>query len=313
LIEHARDPEGLMRAANVQSQHVESVFEELVLQRLLAAGYRVKTQWPVGAYRIDLVVEGAKDKLAVECDGEKWHTPEQLQRDIERQSVLERTGNGWKFVRIRGSVFFRDPDAAMAPVFVKLDQLGIEPLGQSVEALYSGGIVERIKRRAEAFRARSQKESDDAPNAPEKRPHREDAIHTDGTPTQASPQRALPKSTIAQPVQKQNRLLDELAKVDSSVGDRSCGQCGRILLLAITTEGVVLTCTECKKAQRVDADILQRLADRLMASCFSCTSGKLKSTAKPYGNILLCQNPDCGRNNSWQGISDRISRLPQSR
>jgi hypothetical protein len=28
----------------------------------------------VGAYRIDLVVEGKTRKLAVECDGEKWPT-----------------------------------------------------------------------------------------------------------------------------------------------------------------------------------------------------------------------------------------------
>src|SRR5262249_16160332 len=139
----------------------DSIFEKLVLQRLLAAGYRVHTQWPVGAYRIDLVVDGENSRLAVECDGEKWHTAEQLQRDIERQSVLEWIGTGWKFVRIRGSVFFRDLDAAMAPVFMKLDELGIEPLGANALPLVSDGLVDRIRRRAEMLRAQWQREQED--------------------------------------------------------------------------------------------------------------------------------------------------------
>jgi Fe2+ transport system protein FeoA len=48
---------------------------------------------------------------------------------MERQVILERLG--WKFVRIRGSIFFRDPDRALAPVFQRLEELGIQP-GASV-------------------------------------------------------------------------------------------------------------------------------------------------------------------------------------
>jgi len=123
------------------------------MQRLVSAGYRVRSQWPVGAYRIDLVVEGLNRKLAVECDGERWHTPEQLQDDLERQAVLERLG--WIFVRVRGSVFFRNPDAAIAPVFAKLDHLEIEPLGPASdsERRTDSPLVERIRRNAEALRA----------------------------------------------------------------------------------------------------------------------------------------------------------------
>ena len=160
LIEHARDPQALMRAMEVQGKRTDSIFEKLVLQRLLAARYRVETQWPVGAYRIDLVVEGKIRKLAVECDGEKWHTAEQLQHDIDREAVLRRLG--WTFVRIRGSVFFRDPDAAMAPVFVKLDQLGIQPLGEGVAPPDPGGVVDRVRRQAETLRMRWQTETEDA-------------------------------------------------------------------------------------------------------------------------------------------------------
>lgn len=88
LIEHARNPQALIKATDVEGSNVESPFEAAILQLLRAAGYRVQTQWRVGACRIALVVEGDKQRLAVECDGEKWHSPEQVQRDIERQTVL---------------------------------------------------------------------------------------------------------------------------------------------------------------------------------------------------------------------------------
>jgi very-short-patch-repair endonuclease len=150
LIEHVRDPEVLMRASEVDAKRTDSPFEKLVLQLLIGAGYRVQTQWPVGAYRIDLVVEGQTQRLAVECDGEKWHTREHLQSDIERQTVLERLG--WKFIRIRGSLFFRNPDAAMAPVFRRLDELGIEPQRQDISSSYPSDAVDRVRRRAETLR-----------------------------------------------------------------------------------------------------------------------------------------------------------------
>jgi very-short-patch-repair endonuclease len=140
-----------MRALDVEGKSTESPFEKAVLQRLMAAGYRVLTQWPVGAYRIDLVVEGHnRRRLAVECDGERFHTPDQLNQDIERQNVLERLG--WRFIRIRGSMFFRDPDAAMAQVFVKLDQLGIDPLGPNAQPFESDVVIDRIRRSAELLR-----------------------------------------------------------------------------------------------------------------------------------------------------------------
>jgi very-short-patch-repair endonuclease len=154
LLAHAHDPDALLREMEAQGHRTDSPFEKAVMQRLIAAGYRVRSQWLVGAYRIDLVVEGRNRKLAVECDGEKWHTPDQLQNDLERQAILERLG--WIFVRVRGSVFFRNPDAAMAPVFARLDHLEIEALGPASESEKEAAspLIERIRRSAEAVRAR---------------------------------------------------------------------------------------------------------------------------------------------------------------
>jgi very-short-patch-repair endonuclease len=152
LIQHARDPQAILRSKEDHGKQTDSVFETEVLERLLAAGYRVQPQCPVGAFRIALVVEGTRRRLAVECDGERWHTPEQLHRDLERQAILERLG--WVFVRIRGSVFFRAPETAMAPVFSRLNQLGIEPIGK--DNLHEPNpvqpLVNRIRRAAEKIR-----------------------------------------------------------------------------------------------------------------------------------------------------------------
>jgi very-short-patch-repair endonuclease len=153
LIEHALDPSALMRSLEDKEKRTESPFEREVLKKLLAAGYQVTPQWKVGARRIDLVVEGNGRRLAVECDGDRYHPLEKLAEDMERQAVLERLG--WIFVRIRGSVFFRDPDRAMNPVFEKLRDIEIEPRSESGERPIhapAGELIERVTRRAEQLR-----------------------------------------------------------------------------------------------------------------------------------------------------------------
>lgn len=150
LILHARDQYAQNIAIKAQEQYIESVFEKQVFDRLVRAGYRVKTQWRVGAYRIDLVVEGAGKRLAIECDGDRWHPQEKLEDDMARQAILERLG--WRFVRIRGSQFFRDPDSAMMPIITRLQQLDIPPEGmtsQDSENLDGKELKDRIIRRAD--------------------------------------------------------------------------------------------------------------------------------------------------------------------
>ena len=125
LLQHVRNPLAYLRANAREVGRTESPFEREVLQRLTDAGFRVRSQWPVGYYRIDLVVEGAGLRLAIECDGDRYHPIENLAEDMDRQAVLERLG--WRFVRIRGSAFYRDAELAMRPVFDRLRELGIPP------------------------------------------------------------------------------------------------------------------------------------------------------------------------------------------
>lgn len=155
LIEHAEDPAALTHALSQKESRTESEFERQVFRRLIHAGYYVTPQWPVGAFRIDLVVEGGGRRLAVECDGDRDHGLDRLAYDLERQAVLERLG--WTFARIRGSVLFRDPERAMKPVFARLEELDIPPAG--TQSRGPGGppavesdLAQRVIRRAQELR-----------------------------------------------------------------------------------------------------------------------------------------------------------------
>jgi very-short-patch-repair endonuclease len=155
LIEHCTDPTTLMRLLEEKGKRVESEFERLVMRRLTTVGYRVTPQWKVGAFRIDLVVEGDDKRLAVECDGDRYHPIEKLGEDMERQAILERLG--WRFVRIRGSEFFRDQEAAMKAVFARLDALEIPAIGAESEPVQrssaNSDLVGRVVRRAQELRS----------------------------------------------------------------------------------------------------------------------------------------------------------------
>jgi very-short-patch-repair endonuclease len=154
LIEHAHDPNLFLRALEQKEIRPQSAFEREVMKRLTAAGYRVAPQWRVGAFRIDLVVEGETRRLAIECDGDRYQPLEKLPEDLDRQGVLERMG--WSFARIRGSEFFRNPDRALKPVIEKLQLLEIFPVKSKANA---GGklpssalLIDSVIRRAEELR-----------------------------------------------------------------------------------------------------------------------------------------------------------------
>ena len=103
----------------------DSWFEVDVYLRIVARDYRVLPQYEVAGYRIDLVVEGLRGRMAVECDGDEWHGPERYGADMERQRELERCG--WVFFRVLGGAFYRDPDEALASLWQTLDRLEIRP------------------------------------------------------------------------------------------------------------------------------------------------------------------------------------------
>src|SRR5699024_485209 len=93
--------------------------------RIADRGFTVLPQVEALEYRIDLVVVGARGRLAVECDGDEWHGRDAFERDLARQRELERCG--WTFFRVRESAFYVDQAAALAPLWDLLEELDIRP------------------------------------------------------------------------------------------------------------------------------------------------------------------------------------------
>ena len=85
----------------------ESWFEIDVALELVRKGFfNIVPQYEVADRRIDLVVDGGKARLAVECEGDEWHGPDRYNTDMQCQRQLERCG--WEFFRIRESAFYID-------------------------------------------------------------------------------------------------------------------------------------------------------------------------------------------------------------
>jgi len=107
----------------------ESWFEVDVALELLRKDFTVLAQHEVAGKRIDLVVEGGKARLAVECDGDNWHGPDRYEADMQRQRQLERCG--WEFFRVRESAFYSNRESALRGLWPALKERCIFPLGRT--------------------------------------------------------------------------------------------------------------------------------------------------------------------------------------
>jgi very-short-patch-repair endonuclease len=104
------------RRMGTQPEPFDSWFEVDVYNDIVRKQLSVIPQYEVakGRYRIDLVAllpDGTK--IAIECDGDKWHGPEQHQNDVMRQKVLQRCG--WQFFRVRGYEYYTNRKKALEP------------------------------------------------------------------------------------------------------------------------------------------------------------------------------------------------------
>jgi len=100
--------------------------------KLIEKGYNVTPQVKVGAFSIDMVVEGENDRrLAIELDGDKYHPPEKWMDDWKRQRTMERVG--WTFWRCWGSSYTIDPEACIEDLVNVLIGMQIYPCERSNE------------------------------------------------------------------------------------------------------------------------------------------------------------------------------------
>lgn len=140
----------------------ESPFELAVASKLINRGYHIEQQWKVGAYRLDIVVVCGTKKVAVECDGERWHSGEaKIREDMERQTILERLE--WRFIRIRGSEYYRNPEKAIDRVIAELLTFGIEPENIDVDKdrIADSELLVRVKSCAKQILYRKKNNEDE--------------------------------------------------------------------------------------------------------------------------------------------------------
>ena len=167
LIDYSLNPESVTIANAKIEAKAESPFESAVARFLTVRGYHLVQQWKVGAYRLDMVAVCGRKKVAIECDGERWHSGEdKIREDMERQTILERLG--WQFIRIRGSEYYRDPDKTMDRVVAELTDDGIEPEEAAVMQDTGGRdteLLQRVKQRAYAI---IHQDDEDDPNLDER-------------------------------------------------------------------------------------------------------------------------------------------------
>jgi very-short-patch-repair endonuclease len=150
LIAHFARPFQRDEAAGADPrERCESPFERELYDWLTQQGYRATPQVRVGAYRIDLVVEGSNDaRLALECDGDKHQGLEKWADDIRRQRVLERAG--WAFWRCYAAAFVRRRAAVLEDLRSTLSAHGIEPLGAQFAPVSAHTQKRRTNEAAEA-------------------------------------------------------------------------------------------------------------------------------------------------------------------
>ncbi len=130
-------PEGVTR--DERHEAFGSLFAQEVFLDLAARGFHVNPQVEVNGHFIDLVVTGMAGKLAVACDGDRWHTsPDRQRRELERERELQRSG--WRFWRIRESDYYFDPVESMSGLWDELERRGILPSN----AVPESAITERI-------------------------------------------------------------------------------------------------------------------------------------------------------------------------
>lgn len=149
LIDYAINPQAAEMAQAKVEEKAESPFEAAVAKTLVSRGYHLVQQWKVGAYRLDMVAVCGEKKVAIECDGERWHSGEaKIREDMERQTILERID--WKFIRIRGSEYYRNPEKTIGRVISELTAQGIEPEETGVVSSEDREteLLRRVKNRA---------------------------------------------------------------------------------------------------------------------------------------------------------------------
>lgn len=142
LLDYAANPDARSETQTVQK--AQTPFAAAIADELQKRGYHLEKQRCVGAYHLDMVAVCGSRTVAIECDGERTDNGEhQIRADMERQTILQRLG--WRFIRIRGSEYYRDPKKCMERVVRDLEACDIHPEKNASAAIAPQDLLNRVR------------------------------------------------------------------------------------------------------------------------------------------------------------------------
>ncbi|MBY0550029.1 MAG: AAA family ATPase [Candidatus Obscuribacterales bacterium] len=94
-----------------------------VCAALQKKGYKISAGMTLGGCYIDLIVEGAARRLGIQCHHDEWSGEDAFLKQLKLEQALERCQ--MPFVRIKGSVFYLEPDVCVQKLVIELERLGI--------------------------------------------------------------------------------------------------------------------------------------------------------------------------------------------
>jgi len=116
------------RRRGSQPAPFDSWFEVDVALEISVCGFHVIPQFPIADKRVDLVVEGRRSRLGIECYGDEWHGADVYDQDMDRQRKIERAG--LKIWTIREYVYYANRSTALEPLWSLLSDLRIYGAGE---------------------------------------------------------------------------------------------------------------------------------------------------------------------------------------
>ena len=105
------------------AKQCKTELEKDVYQWLVKEGYTVTVGEQIGNYVVDLIVEGEKNRLAIECDGDYCNSTGQWWEDRRKRRQLDRVG--WDIYNLQGASFYINSKQVKQEIIDKLQQLNI--------------------------------------------------------------------------------------------------------------------------------------------------------------------------------------------
>jgi superfamily I DNA and/or RNA helicase/very-short-patch-repair endonuclease len=96
-----------------------SGFKNDVFRAIEKRGFKVKSDVKIGKYKIDFVVEGSFNRIAVDCCGEDTVFCSNWEENHHRRMTLQRVG--WKFFILRESEFYYSPENTIDKILHHLE------------------------------------------------------------------------------------------------------------------------------------------------------------------------------------------------